>query len=60
MAVRKQGNKEAIDIAELWFYETVVRLHRKREGASYTGLKLAGLDRGLVLPKVENAMEEDT
>jgi hypothetical protein len=58
MTVRKQGNKEAIGIADLWFYETVVRLHRKGEGTSYTRLKLAGLDRGPVLPKVEKAMEK--
>ncbi len=58
MAVRKQGNKEAIDIADLSFYETVVRLHREGEGASYTGLKPAGLDWGPVLPKVEKAMEK--
>jgi hypothetical protein len=58
MTVRKQGNKEAIDIAELWFYETVVRLHREGEGASYTGLKPAGLEWGPVLPKVEKAMEK--
>ena len=58
MVVRKQGNKEARDIADLWFFETVVRLHREGEGAAYTGLKPAGLDWGPVLPKVEKAMEK--
>jgi hypothetical protein len=58
MTVRKQGNKEAIDIADLSFYGTVVRLHREGEGASYTGLKPAGLNWSPVLPKVEKAMEK--
>ena len=58
IAVRKQGNREAKDVADLWFYETVVRLHREGEGAAYTGLKPAGLDWGPVLPKVEKAMEK--
>lgn len=58
MAVRKQGNKESRDMADLWFFETVVRLHREGEGAPYTGLKPAGLDWGPVLPKVEKAIEK--
>lgn len=56
MAVRKQRNKEAQDVADLWFYETVVRLHREGEGVPYTGLKPAGLDWGPVLPKVDKAI----
>ena len=58
IAVRKQGNVEARDVADLWFYETVVRLHREGEGAGYTGLKPAGLDWGPVLPKVDKAIEK--
>jgi hypothetical protein len=33
---------EARDMAELWFFETLVRVHRAGEGAPYTGLKPAG------------------
>jgi len=33
----------AKDLAELWFLETFVRLHREGEGATYTGLKPAGV-----------------
>jgi len=33
---RKQG-KEAMEVADYWLYETVVRLHREGEGAPYTG-----------------------
>jgi hypothetical protein len=58
IAIRKQENKEANEVADLWFYETVVRLHREGEGAPYTGLKPAGLDWGPVLPKVDKAIEK--
>jgi hypothetical protein len=40
-AVRKAG-KEARELADTWFFETVVRVHRAGEGAPYTGLKSAG------------------
>ena len=40
-AVRKTG-KEAAELADRWFFETVVRVHRAGEGAPFTGLKPAG------------------
>jgi hypothetical protein len=40
-AVRK-GGKEARALADRWFFETLVRVHRAGEGAPYTGLKPAG------------------
>ncbi|HEY6002200.1 MAG TPA: DUF6448 family protein [Anaeromyxobacter sp.] len=40
-AVRK-GGKEARELADRWFFETLVRVHRAGEGAPYTGLKPAG------------------
>ena len=30
--VRMLGKKEAIELADLWFFETVVRIHREGEG----------------------------
>jgi hypothetical protein len=33
---------EARDMADLWFFETLVRVHRAGEGAPYTGLKPDG------------------
>jgi hypothetical protein len=33
---------EAKELAEMYFFETVVRVHRMGEGAGYTGLKPAG------------------
>jgi hypothetical protein len=46
----------AREIADLYFFETVVRLHREGEGAPYTGLKPAGLDVGPVIPTAEKAI----
>jgi len=38
LAARKQG-KEAKELADMYFFETLVRIHRAGEGAPYTGLK---------------------
>lgn len=40
LSVRKQG-AEAKELADRYFFETLVRLHRAGEGAPYTGLKPA-------------------
>jgi len=42
LTVRKLG-QEAKELAELYFFETLVRIHRAGEGAPYTGLKPAGV-----------------
>ena len=41
LAVRVKG-KEARELADRYFFETLVRVHRAGEGAPYTGLKSAG------------------
>ncbi|HNW92870.1 MAG TPA: DUF6448 family protein [bacterium] len=41
LAVRKLG-PEAQELADRFFFETLVRVHRAGEGAPYTGLKPAG------------------
>lgn len=41
LSVRKLG-PEARDLADRFFFETLVRVHRAGEGAPYTGLKPAG------------------
>ncbi len=41
LVVRKQS-KEAKELADMYFFETLVRIHRAGEGAPYTGLKAAG------------------
>lgn len=41
LAVRKAGGP-ARELADMYFFETLVRVHRAGEGAPYTGLKPAG------------------
>lgn len=48
---------EARTLADQAFMETVIRLHRAGEGATFTGLKPAGLDYGPVIPAAEHAVE---
>lgn len=55
IAVRKNGGL-AREIADIHFFETVVRIHRAGEGAAYTGLKPAGLNVGPVIPVAEKAI----
>jgi len=45
LAVRKLGHA-AQELADLYFFETLVRMHRAGEGEPYTGLKPAGRDLG--------------
>jgi len=40
LAVRSKG-PDARELADMYFFETLVRLHREGEGAAYTGLKPA-------------------
>jgi len=54
LPLRKNGAREVVD---LYFFETVVRIHRAAEGASFTGLNPAGLDVGPVIPIAEKAIE---
>lgn len=37
----REGGPEAKELAERWFFETVVRVHRAGEGVGFTGLKPA-------------------
>ena len=48
---------DARTLADQAFMETVIRLHRAGEGATYTGLKPAGIDYGPVIPAAEHAVE---
>jgi hypothetical protein len=55
-AVRKSG-PEARSLADTWFFETVVRVHRAGEGAPYTGLKAAGQDLGPAIAAADRSIE---
>lgn len=56
MLVRKLS-PEAKEFADMYFFETLVRIHRGGEGAPYTGLKPAGRDLGPAIPAADNAIE---
>ena len=55
-ALEARQHPDSRDVADLYFFETVVRIHRRGEGAPYTGLKPAGLDVGPVIPVAERAI----
>jgi hypothetical protein len=57
LAVRVLGGA-AQELADRYFFETVVRLHRQSEGEPYTGLKPAGSDLGPVIPAADRAIRE--
>ena len=56
VAVRKV-NAQAKELADMYFFETLVRIHRAGEGAPYTGLKPAGRDLGPAIPAADKAVE---
>ena len=58
LVVRKQS-PEAQTLADRFFFETLVRVHRAGEGAPYTGLKPAGQDLGPAIPAADRALETD-
>jgi hypothetical protein len=55
VAVRGKGPKEK-ELADRYFFETLVRVHREGEGAPYTGLKPAGMDLGPAIPAADKAI----
>ncbi len=55
-AVRGKGTREK-ELADRFFFETLVRVHRAGEGEPYTGLKAAGLDLGPAIPAADKALE---
>ena len=57
LTVRALGGT-AKELADQFFFETVVRLHRQSEGEAYMGLKPAGSDLGPVIPAGDRAIRE--
>jgi hypothetical protein len=55
LSVRALG-PQAKALADRFFFETVVRVHRAGEGAPYTGLKPAGRDLGPAIPAADKAL----
>ena len=56
LIVRAEGG-EARELADLWFFETLVRVHRAGEGAPYTGLKPAGYEPPAGIVAADRALE---
>jgi hypothetical protein len=56
ISVRKLS-VEAKELADRYFFETLVRVHRVGEGEPYTGLKPAGRDLGPAIPAADRAIE---
>jgi len=57
LTVRKL-DPQAKELADMYFFETLVRVHRAGEGAPYTGLKPAGRDLGPAVPAGDKALED--
>ena len=55
LAVRALG-PQARQLADRFFFETLVRVHRAGEGAPFTGLKPAGRDLGPAIPAADEAV----
>jgi uncharacterized protein DUF6448 len=49
---------EARELADTYFFETLVRIHRAGEKAPYEGLKAAGRDLGPAIPAADRALQE--
>src|SRR5678815_4655675 len=55
LAVRELSS-QAKALADRFFFETLVRVHRAGEGAPFTGLKPAGRDLGRAIPAADEAV----
>ena len=56
LAVRSKG-PEARELADQFFFETLVRVHRAGEGAPFTGLKPAGTELAPDIEEADKALE---
>ena len=50
-------NRQAKELADMYFFETLVRIHRAAEGEPYTGLKPAGRELGPAIPTADKALK---
>lgn len=57
LKVRRAG-EDARELADRWFFETLVRVHRAGEGAPYTGLKPAGYEPPEGIAAADRAIED--
>lgn len=59
LEVRNAGGAAA-ELADRWFFETLVRVHRAGEGAPFTGLKPAGTELSVGIEAAEKALRAGT
>ncbi|HEX6731105.1 MAG TPA: DUF6448 family protein, partial [Pyrinomonadaceae bacterium] len=52
-------NSEARDLADRYFFETLVRLHRAGEGEPFTGIEPAGTDLGPIIRGADKALQSE-
>ena len=57
LAVREL-NPEAKELADMYFFEALVRIHRAGEGEPYTGIKPGGRDLGPAIPAADKAVAD--
>ncbi len=58
LTVRKGTSKKEIrELADLWFFESTIRLNREGEEAPYTGIKPAGTLESPAVPMADQAIE---
>ena len=56
----RSASPEAREVAELWFFETLVRLHRATEGEPYSGLVPAGSPAAALARDADIALQAGT
>ena len=56
LTVRKLS-PQARELADMYLFESLVRIHRAGEGEPYTGLKPAGRDLGPAIPATDRALD---
>jgi len=54
----RDTNEDVRNVADRYFLESLVRLHREAEGAPYTGIKPADTDFGPAIPIAEKALDD--
>ena len=56
----RSANDQAREVADQWFFETVVRVHRASEGEPFNGLKGAGYRPDAGIEIADHAIEENS
>lgn len=56
----RAGGEDARDVADQWFFETLVRVHRASEGEPFTGLKAADYEPEAGIEMADHALEANS